>query len=47
MENLEIEKYYGVKFDIPLVAEVEVGTDYARHNVVEIESVKPQWADVA
>jgi DNA polymerase I-like protein with 3'-5' exonuclease and polymerase domains len=47
MENLEIEKYYGVKFDIPLLAEVEVGTDYARHNVVEIESVKPQWASVA
>jgi DNA polymerase I-like protein with 3'-5' exonuclease and polymerase domains len=47
MENLEIEKCYGVKFDISLLAEVEVGTDYARHNVVDIESVKPKWAKVS
>ena len=44
MENLPISKYYGVSFDIPLVADVEFGTDYARHEEVDVESVMPPWA---
>lgn len=46
MNNLPIEKYFGVNFEIPLTTSCEVGYNYAEMNEVEMEQIVPPWAEV-
>lgn len=43
MENIPLKEMFNLELDLPLVAEVEVGTSFADKSELDCESIKPQF----